>query len=82
MQENQLIVLAGILVVGIGSQWFAWRLRLPSILILLAAGITAGATGVLDPEELLGQDLLSAVVSLSVGVILYEGGLTLRGGAL
>lgn len=78
MQENQLLVLAGILVVGISSQWFAWRLKLPSILLLLAAGITAGATGVLDPEALLGQDLLSAVVSLSVGVILYEGGLTLK----
>ncbi len=78
MQEHHLLILAGILVVGISSQWFAWRLRLPSILILLAAGITAGATGVLDPEALLGQDLLSAVVSLSVGVILYEGGLTLK----
>ena len=78
MQEHQLLILAGILVVGISSQWFAWRLRLPSILLLLAAGITAGATGVLDPEALLGEDLLSAIVSLSVGVILYEGGLTLK----
>lgn len=78
VEDNQLLILAGILVVGISSQWFAWRLRLPSILLLLAAGITAGASGVLDPEALLGEDLLSAIVSLSVGVILYEGGLTLK----
>lgn len=78
MQEELLLLLAGILVVGIGAQWVAWRLRLPSILLLLAAGITAGATGILDPEALLGTDLLSSIVSLSVGVILFEGGLTLK----
>ena len=78
LEEHQLAVLAGILVVGIGAQWFAWRTRLPSILLLLGAGIAAGATGILHPEKLLGQDLLASIVSLSVGVILYEGGLTLK----
>lgn len=51
---------------------------MPSILLLLLAGFAVGpVTGVLDPDALLG-DLLVPVVSLSVGIILFEGGLSLR----
>ena len=39
-------------------------LRLPSILVLLALGFGAGAVGALDPNALLGQQLISAVVSV------------------
>lgn len=75
-----LIVLA-----GIGAQWAAWRFRVPSILLLLLSGIALGPlstllTGddrpVLDTRTLFGDGLLT-LVSLSVGLILYEGGLTL-----
>jgi NhaP-type Na+/H+ or K+/H+ antiporter len=77
--EQQLLVgLAGIAVLGVGAQWLAWRLRLPSILLLLALGFAAGpVTGFLDPDALFGE-LLFPVVSLSVGLILFEGGLSLR----
>ncbi len=78
MEENLLIGLAAIIVLGIGAQWLAWVLRLPSILLLLVAGLIAGpATGFLDPDGLLG-DLLLPIVSLSVAVILFEGGLNLK----
>ena len=78
MTENTLIILASILVFGVGAQWLAWRLRLPSILILLACGILVGPiTGFLLPQELFGS-LLQPVVSISVAVILFEGGLTLK----
>ncbi len=78
MGEDALISLASIVVLGIGSQWLAWRLRLPSILLLLLAGFMAGpVTGLVDPDHLLGETLFP-VVSISVGVILFEGGLTLR----
>lgn len=61
-----------------GAQWIAWRIHLPSILLLLIAGIVAGpVTGFLDPDALLG-DLLLPIVSISVGIILFEGGLTLK----
>ena len=70
--------LAAIIVLGIAAQWLAWRLRLPSILMLLAVGFLAGpVTGLLEPDALLG-DLISPIVSLSVGIILFEGGLSLR----
>lgn len=72
--------LASILVLGIGSQWLAWRLKVPSILLLLVVGCLAGPLSghrVLDPDALLG-DALQPFVSIAVAVILFEGGLTLR----
>ena len=53
-------------------------LRLPSILVLLALGFGAGAIGALDPNALLGEQLISAVVSVAVGIILFEAGLGLK----
>ncbi len=75
--QGLLVGLAAIVVLGIGSQWLAWRLKLPAILILLLVGFAAGpVTGFIDPDALLG-DLLFPIVSLSVAVILFEGGLSL-----
>lgn len=78
MTEELLLGLASILVLGVGAQWFAWRLRLPSILLLLLVGFVAGpVTGLINPDELLGP-LLFPIVSISVAIILFEGGMTLR----
>lgn len=84
---SNLISLAGVLLLGIGAQWLAWRLHLPSILLLLGVGLIVGpgtelafgASGRwLAPDVLLGRDVLFPFVSLSVALILYEGGLSLR----
>lgn len=78
MHEHLLVGVAAVLVLGIAAQWLAWRLRLPSILLLLMIGLVAGPmTGLLSPEEVLGE-LLFPLVSLAVAYILYEGGLSLR----
>jgi NhaP-type Na+/H+ or K+/H+ antiporter len=78
LTEHILINLAGIVVLGITAQWLAWRLRIPSILLLFAFGLLAGpVTGFLHPKALFG-DLLLPGVSLSVAVILYDGGLSLK----
>lgn len=78
MTEDILIYLSTILVLGIVAQWLAWRLGLPSILVLLIFGLVAGPiTGLLDPDQILGP-LLVPMVSLSVAVILFEGGLNLK----
>ncbi len=69
--------LAGVLVLGIMSQWLAWRFRLPSILLLLVLGMLAGQVGFLDPDRLFG-DLLRPMVSFSVAIILFEGSLSLK----
>ncbi len=74
----ELSILAGILALGIACQWLAWRLRIPAIIPLLAAGFAVGpGVGWLYPEELLGR-LFFPVISLSVAVILFEGALTLE----
>lgn len=78
MTEHILIGIVGVIVLGIGAQWMAWRFRLPSILLLLLVGFVAGpVTRLLDPTELQG-DWVFAFVSLSIGIILFEGGLSLR----
>ncbi|HEX8199719.1 MAG TPA: cation:proton antiporter, partial [Isosphaeraceae bacterium] len=84
MTENLPVQLASIVVLGVGAQWLAWRLKLPAILLLLLAGFLAGPAlewagyrRLVDPDRLLG-DLLLPVVSLSVAVILFEGGLSLN----
>ncbi len=78
MSEEILIGFGAIIILGILSQWLAWRLHLPAILLLLVGGIIAGPiTGILHPDEIFGE-LLFPVVSISVAVILFEGGLSLR----
>lgn len=73
-----LAALAFILGAGALSQWIAWRLRIPAILLLLLTGFLAGpVTGCIDPEAVFG-DLFRPIVSLAVGLVLFEGGLTLR----
>lgn len=78
MHENLVSLLAGIGIIAILCQWFAWWVKLPAILFLLLAGILAGPiTGWLNPDEVFGR-LLFPIVSLSVAVILFEGSLTLK----
>lgn len=78
MSEHLLEQLALVIVLGITAQWLAWRLRLPSILLLLTFGFIAGPiTGILHVDAVLG-DLLFPLVSVSVGIILFEGGLGLK----
>jgi NhaP-type Na+/H+ or K+/H+ antiporter len=70
--------LASIITLGIAAEWLAWRIQLPSILVLLIFGFIAGPiSGFLDPDALLG-DLLFPIVSISVAIILFEGGASLR----
>ncbi len=77
MLPETLAGLAGIVVLGVAAQWLAWRLKLPSILFLLIVGFVAGpVVGFVNPDQLLG-DLLFPIVSLSVAIILFEGGLSL-----
>lgn len=78
MAEHFILEIASIILLGVAAQWLAWRLRLPGILLLLLFGFIAGPVlGILDPDALLG-DLLFPFVSVSVGIILFEGGLSLR----
>ena len=73
MHESSFHLLILILAVGVGIQWLADRLRLPSLLLLLAAGITLGpGTGLLDPDEFFG-DLFKPIISMAVALVLSRG---------
>jgi NhaP-type Na+/H+ or K+/H+ antiporter len=82
--EERLLGIAAIVGMGIGAQWVAWRLRWPSILLLLITGFIAGPVMrqvepifSLSPDFIFGG-LLFPFVSVAVAVILFEGGLSLR----
>ncbi len=78
MHANILVQFAGVIVLAVGAQWLAWRLKQPSILILLFFGFIAGPiTGFLSPD-VLPNDILFPFVSLAVAIILFEGGLSLK----
>jgi NhaP-type Na+/H+ or K+/H+ antiporter len=63
---------------GVGSQWLAWRLRLPAIVLMLLAGIVIGpVSGVIDPARDIGS-LLEPIIAIAVAIILFEGGLSLN----
>lgn len=78
MLDNPLVGLTAIIVLGVGAQWLAWRLKLPAIIALLVVGVLAGpVSGFLRPDKLFGE-VLFPIISLAVALILFEGGLSLR----
>lgn len=63
---------------GVGSQWLAWKLRLPAIVLMLAAGLIVGpGLGLFDPARDIGP-LVEPMIAIAVAIILFEGGLTLN----
>jgi NhaP-type Na+/H+ or K+/H+ antiporter len=63
------------LVLAVGCQVLASRLRIPAIIVLLPVGFAAGAlTSDVNPERLLGR-MFQTLVSLAVAAILYNAGL-------
>lgn len=77
MTEEQILLGIGLVVVlAVGSQILASRLRVPSLIVLLPVGFTAGAlTDVVHPDQLVPD--FTSLVSLAVAVILYDAGLGL-----
>jgi NhaP-type Na+/H+ or K+/H+ antiporter len=76
--DKPLLFFAGVLTLGIIAQWLAWRFKLPSILLLLATGFCCRYLLGLDPDQMLGEELIFPLVSLAVAVIMFEGGMTLQ----
>ncbi len=74
--EERLLYFSSVLLAGVVAQWLAWRFKLPSILLLLAFGFLGGL--IYDADPLIEDATLFAVVSLSVAIIMLEGGLSLK----
>ncbi len=62
---------------GLASQWLAWRIKLPAIVVLIAVGLVLGpGTGIVAltmPQAELGE-----LIGLGVAIILFEGGMDLK----
>ncbi len=72
--SNLLGVVAVVLALGVGSRVLADRLRLPSVLFLILAGVLIGPEflGIVSRETFGGG--LTTMVGVSVAIILFEGG--------
>jgi NhaP-type Na+/H+ or K+/H+ antiporter len=78
MTESILIGLTSVIFFGVGAQWVGWKFKLPAILLLLLSGLLAGPIlGLVKPDELMGN-LLTPFINVSVAIILFEGGLSLK----
>ena len=76
--EVNLEALLLILVLGVGGNWLASKMRVPGVLVLLTLGcIFGGILHLVNPDKLLGN-ALQPLVALAVGFILFEGGMTLK----
>ena len=63
------------LLLAVGSQVLASRLRIPALIVVLPVGFIAGAlTDDINPNRLLGA-AFQPLVSLAVAVIHYDAGL-------
>ncbi len=69
------LYVACIFALGIAAQWIAWRLEIPAIVLLLVSGFGLGQ--LTDLQSGPHQELFFAFISLAVGIILFEGGLSL-----
>ncbi len=79
LQAAPALAIAVIIALGVAAQWLSWIVRVPAILFLLAVGFLVGpALGWVRPDEIFPASLFFPLVSLAVGLILFEGGLTLR----
>jgi len=66
-------LVAAIIAIGVIAQILSDRFRVPSVVFLIAAGIAFGpeGLGLIDPSAF--GDALSAIVGLSVAIIVFEG---------
>ncbi|BAQ09829.1 sodium:proton antiporter [Bacillus sp. OxB-1] len=77
MFDSILFDLMLILLLGILSQWVAWKYRMPAIVIMSVAGLLVGPIfGLIDPQESMGE-LFGPIISFAVAIILFEGSLNL-----
>lgn len=91
-----MLELAGIIILGILAQWVAWKFKIPAILPLILIGLAVGPLSTLYSEDgtqwiqpiwngeegFFPGESLFYFVSLAIGVILFEGGLTLKMGEI
>ena len=91
-----MVALASIIILGIIAQWFPWKFKIPAILPLILIGLFVGPVSTFLSEDgaqwiqpiwngekgFFPGESLFYFVSLAIGIILFEGGLTLKRGEI
>jgi NhaP-type Na+/H+ or K+/H+ antiporter len=79
---NLITLVAALIGVGVVAQILSDRFQVPSVVFLLASGVVLGpeVLGIVGPDSF--GNALSAIVGLSVAVIVFEGAFHLRIGRL
>ena len=77
--DSEIVRGIGLIVgLGVGLQWLGRTVGVPSIVLLLVGGLVVGpGLELVDSDEILG-DALFPVVSLAVGLLLFNGAMELR----
>jgi len=66
-----------VVLIGILSQWVAWRFRMPAIVVMSVVGLLVGPVfGVINPQESMGE-FFEPIITFAVAIILFEGSLNL-----
>ncbi len=88
-----MVEIGSIIILGILAQWIAWRLKIPAILPLILIGLIVGPFSIyythgaklIEPtwnegahHGLFPGEHLTHFVELAIGLILFEGGMTLK----
>ena len=74
-----LTIIGSIILIGMFAQWLAWKQKIPSIISLLVSGFLVGPVfGILNPGEVMGQDVIFSIVEISVALILFDGAMQLK----
>ncbi len=77
MFDSLLFDLMLVVLIGILSQWTAWKFRMPAIVVMSVAGLLVGPIfGFINPKESMG-DLFGPIITFAVAIILFEGSLNL-----
>lgn len=72
-----LISFAGMMILGISAHMLSSVIRIPSIVLLLGAGIILGpeVTGLIQPERF--GNSIELLIAFSVAIIVFDGGMNI-----
>ncbi|MHC8514479.1 cation:proton antiporter [Sporosarcina sp. ITBMC105] len=77
MFDSLLFDLMFVILIGMLSQWVAWKYRMPAIVVMAVAGLIVGPIfGWINPQQSMG-DLFGPIITFAVAIILFEGSLNL-----
>lgn len=78
LQLSMTSFIALVIFLGIFSQWVAWKISKPAIVVMSMCGLIVGPLlQIVVPNDILGDQMYNGIISISVALILFEGSLSL-----